>query len=347
MIFHSIFILILGLTTSPLAMAQKIKKPSAAQIEAAMNKNPNNIKLREQAGRAYLNTKNYKKTIEILAPYSNEISGESLTDLAEAYGETGDNINQIRVLQGFAESESSRFRPHFLLGMAFKKDKKFDDAAKSLRRSIELAPKHRPSYDALVEIFAETKQNYESRMLLNDMVKVFGPKKDLAHKLCRLYAIDSYIKEALETCKDAIRLDPQFPDSHVYLAQSYYNQENSQAAERILKTAARQFKTSEFVQYAAGEYYLNEKNYPSAVRYLDLAVKINPEALRSQLTLANALFEAREPARAMLHFDKACQMDKTNESILAFKSAAARLRKNNLHSMADQYDRKTATCQKI
>jgi tetratricopeptide (TPR) repeat protein len=226
------------------------------------------------------------------------------------------------------------------------KDKKYDDAAKSLRRSVELAPKHRPSYDALIEIFAETKQNYESRMLLNDMVKIFGPKKEFAHKLCKLYAVDSYLKEAQDACKMAIRLDPKFPDSHVYLAQTYADMENTQTAERILKTAARQFTKSEFVQYAAGEYYLNTKNYSAAVRYLEQAVKVNPETLRAQLTLAMALFESREHQRAMTHFDKACRMDKTNESLLAFKSAASRLRKLNLNSLADEYDRKTATCQK-
>jgi tetratricopeptide (TPR) repeat protein len=122
--------------------------------------------------------------------------------------------------------------------------------------------------------------------------------------------------------------------------------ENTPAAERILKTAGRQFKKSEFVQYAAGEYYLNTKNYSAAVRYLEQAVKVNSETLRAQLTLAMALFESREHQKALLHYDKACRMDKTNESLLSFKSAASRLRKLNLNSLADEYDRKTATCQK-
>jgi len=314
-------------------------------LEKKLVSRPEDVTTREALAKKYLAKKNYNKVIELLAPYSNEVSGDSIANLAQAYGETQDKLGEIRTLQIYVQREGKRFRPHHMLGMALKRDKKFDEATTSLRKAIELAPGHRPSYEALLEIFIETKQNYESRTLLNDMVRQFGAKKEFAHTMCRLYAIDSFLKEALEACKSAVRLDSKFPDSHVYLAQTYYNQENSQAAERILKTAARQFPKSEFVQYAAGEFYLNEKNYPAAVRYLQVAVKINSSSLRGQLTLAQALFETRDHNRALVHFERACQLDKSKETVTLLKNSAARLRQNGLMSLSEQFDRKAAVCQ--
>jgi tetratricopeptide (TPR) repeat protein len=231
--------------------------------------------------------------------------------------------------------------------MALLREKKYDDAAKNLRQAVQTAPKHRPSYDALLEIFTITKQNYESRMLLGEMVKNFGPKKEFAHALCKLYSIDSFFKEAQDACKTAISLDPKYPDTHVYLAQTYYNQDNKKMADRILKNAGRTFPNSEFVQYAAGEYYLNEKNYSASLRYLEAAVRINPSALRAQITYGIALFESRQYEKALQHFDKACKLDKSKDTLTAIRNSAAKLRQSMQTAIAEQYDRKAAVCQQI
>lgn len=319
--------------------------PSIASLEIELKKTPNRLKIREALGKEYVRAKQYKKAIEILAPYSNEISDEGLIELAAAYENTGDSLNQIRVLKFFSEKDDVHYKPHYLLGLAYKKNKQLTEATKSLRLSISRATRHKPSYDALLEIFIETKQNYESRALLTDMIGLFGVKKEFLNQQCRLYTIDNFLTEALSTCKRAISQDPKFPDNHIYLAQAYYNQGNKSAAERIFRAAGRQFINSEFVQYAAGEFYLNEKNFSAAIRYLQTAVKINSEAQRSQLTLALALYEASDFEQALRHFDKSCKLDKSKESLMALKNSAARLRKTNNTTFAEQYDRKAAVCQ--
>lgn len=320
---------------------------SIDSLEKILKENPDRLAVREALGRAHFKNKEYKKVIEVLAPYSNEISLTALVELAEAYGHENDPLNETRMLQLLVERDPDRFRPHYLMGLAHKKNKKWDESAKSLRRSIELAPRHRPSYEALFEVFTETKQNYEARTVLSDMIKHFGRKKEYLSAMCKLLAVDNFLDQALDMCKSAVRAYPKFPENHIYLAQTYYNLNNKTAAEKILKTSAQQFKETEFVQYAAGEFYLNEKNYQAAVRYLEQAVKLNPKSLRAQLTLALALYESRQHQRALDHFIAACKMDLSKETVTALRNSAAKLRQQNQNSMAEDYDRKASTCQPL
>lgn len=316
-------------------------------LELKLKSRPEDLTVREKLSGIYFEKKNYKKVIEILAPFANEISTEGLVNLAKAYTESDDNLNAVRVLQIYVEKEGHRFRPHYYLGLAYKKIKKMDEATKQLRLSIQYAPGHRPSYDELMDIFSITKQNYESRILLNDMVRNFGPKNEFANLSCKLYANDNFLAEALATCKKAIQQNPKHADNHIYLAQAYYNMGNRSAAEKIFKTAGRSFKSSEYTQYAVGEFYLLEKNYPTAVRYLKNAVNLKSDVLRSQFTLATALFESKDHTAALTHFDKACKLDKSSETMTALKNSAARLRKENLHNIAELFEKKAAACQQL
>ncbi len=319
----------------------------ASELEDKLKNNARDLKTREKLGEIYFSLKNYQKVISTLAPYSSEITSEALVNLANAYSGSQDSLNEIRTLQLFVDKDGQRFRPHYLLGLAFKNAKKWDDATKELRTSIQYAPGHRPSYNALLEIFAETKQNYESRTLLSDMVRNFGNKREFANLSCKLLAIDGFLAEALAACKKAIKQDPKHPDNHVYLAQTYYNQDKRDAAENIFRTVGRSYTKSEFVQYAVGEFYLHEKNFATAVRYLQTAVKLNPQAFRSQYTLGAVLFESNDHPTSLVHFDFACKLDKSNETTNALRNAASRMRKANQFSVAEGYEKKAAVCQQL
>lgn len=316
-------------------------------LELKLKNHADDLLTREKLSRAYLEKKDYLGVIRILAPYANEISTDGLLTLSKAYSNVNDYLNEVRILQIFVEKDGNRFRPHYYLGLAYKKIKKFDQAAEQLRLSIQYAPGHRPSYNELLDIFTTTKQNYESRILLNDMIRNFGPKNEFLNLSCKLYSTDNFLAEALAACKNAIKKNPKHPDNHVYLAQNYYNQNNREAAERIFRTAGRSYSSSEFVQYAVGEFYLHEKNYPTAVRYLKNAVKLKADELRSQMALSIALFESKDYPLALTHFEKACRLDKSSETMTLLKNSAARLRKENIHHIAESFEKKAAACQQL
>ena len=305
----------------------------------------NSIQAREQYGLKLIAEKSYQKAIAVLAPYSNEISNGALMSLADAYDKVGDSANEIRMLEQLVARDPHHFRPHYLLGMAYKRANQMDKAVENLRESIHLAPEHRPSYDALLDIFITGKQAYETRTLLAQMVKQFGPRKDLLALQCKEYSDDGFLQQAIKTCQSAILADHSQPDSRIYLAQAYINSGKLSAAEHVFIETARQFKNSEFAQYAAGQFYFSQKNYPAAVRYLSIAIQLKPKSIRSQLNLAQALFETRNYNKALTHFNIACRLDKLKDSITEFENAAARLRNAGQDELADKYDARTAVCQ--
>ena len=248
------------------------------------------------------------------------------------------------VLTAYADKAPDKYKPKFLLGSAYKRAKKFDQAVANFRTAIKISRNHKPSYDGLLDIFEETRQNYESRILLNDMITIFGPRGEFATKLCRLYTIDGYLNQAVASCKAAITRDPKYPDNHIYLAQSYYDKRNKRSAERIFRQAGRQFKKSEFVQYAVGNFYLNEKNSPTAVRYLRNAVRLNGKSMRAALTLALALFEGKDFKNALIYFRRSCKLDKTKDTVTELKNSASKLLQLGLTSMYEKYSSASGTC---
>lgn len=316
---------------------------TVSQLETRIKQNPKDIKSRQDLGKYYLKKKKYEKAIEILAPYSNEIDDDSLQELADAYREQKDYKKEIRTLEIYLQRKPNLFRPHYLLGRALKDDGKFDEASALLRKSISLAPKHLPTFEALLDLFKTNKQNYESRILLTDMIRTFGERKGFLNDLCKLYLDDGFLAEARKTCQKAVKKDPRFPDNHVHLAQSFLDLENKQSAEKIFMTAARQFQKSEYVQWAVGEFYFQEKNYPTAVRYLKQAVKADAKSARSQLGLALSTFETKDYEAALPHYLTACKLDDSRVALEAFRVAASKLRQIQ-ESESGKYELGLAKC---
>jgi tetratricopeptide (TPR) repeat protein len=287
------------------------------------------IRDREALARKHSTRGELNKVIEVLAPYSNEISDSALLLLAESHRKKSEFDKEVKVLTGYLDRNPKKFRPHYLLGRALWSAQQADLAVEQLRLSVQLAPKHRPSYDLLQDIFTAKKQNYERRILLTDMVKIFGPRKDLLNTLCELYIKDGYLNDARSTCQQAVKKDPRHPANHVHLAQSYLDMENKKSAEKVFMSAARQFPKSEYAQWAAGEFYYREKNYPIAVRYLKQAVAADKSSARSQLGLALSLFEMKSYKEAQEPFLIACQKDASRVAVEALKSAAGQLRQRS------------------
>ena len=340
-----VLLMVFILSANGFSYAQKKAPPTEPQaLEAALKKRPQDMALRKKLAQAYFDLNQHKKVIETLAPYSNETDSDGLVLISESYSQMNDHLNSIRILQVYEQKNPDRFRPYYLLGQAFRKNKQNDEAIQNFRKAISLAPQHRPSYEGILEISIENKDQYESRTILSQMIRQFGPKPEFLNTQCKLMSVGGFLAEAEKSCREAISKNKNFPDNHIYLAESLLNQDRKQAAENVYRNAARQFSKSEFVQFAAGEFYFNQKNFPTAVRYLSSAVKIKSDSARSQLGLALSLFETNQHKEALVHFEKACQLDKTKESYNAIREAAAKLHKLNRFEISSEYDKKIGLC---
>lgn len=338
-------IFILALSLSVAFAAGPTVSADVSRLETALKKRPQDTVTREKLGGIYSKRKKFDDVIRVLSPYSNEISINGIQTLAEAYRQKKDFQKEVLTLSIYIEREPDKFRPNYLIGRALKDAGKTDEAVKHLRSSISMAPKHQPSFDELLKIFVETKQNYESRILLNDMIKTFGEKKGFLNQLCALYINDGFLAEARSTCQKAIKRDPRYPDNHVHLAQSFLGMENKKSSEKVFIVAARQFPKSEYVQWATGEFYYQDKNYPIAIRYLRQAVLADPKSARSNLGLAISLFETNAFKDALPYYLQACKQDESRVALEAFRSAAGKLRHKN-SSESGPYESELSKCER-
>jgi len=328
---------------------------TAPELEKSLAANPDKIEVREQLARVYLKQKNWNKVIEHMNPHTDVASPRGYLLLATAYQENKDFGNVVRVIRLLSEKKPKDYQLRFMLGDALLKQaaqskdirdrqRLETEGIESFRGAIRMKKTFRPPYQALVNFFLASGLNHEAREQINDMLRVFGQKGDLHADLCRLYALDGFLPQAIRHCQRARQLTPEFAESYVYLAQAYFDQKEMEKAESTLIEAAKRFPKSEFVQYGAGQFFLKKNNFPVAMKYLKRAVAGNADSGRSQLALAHSLFESGLAAESLPHYTKACQIDSSTQGELL--GAASRLRLKGNPSLAAKFSQAAGGCKR-
>ncbi|MCB0362585.1 MAG: tetratricopeptide repeat protein, partial [Bdellovibrionales bacterium] len=304
------------------------ESPDLSRLESQLQSEPQNVKLRSQIAQLLSPLPDKQnKIIELLNPYVDEIELNSQMILAMAFHQTESFDDEVRVLKKVITKNESNHLTLYKLGIAYTKIGDSTQATINFRKSIKLQKNFRPAYEALLEIFQVSKNNYESRAILREMERHFGKDPEIYSHLCRLDSLDGYIDTAIESCQLAIKLDPEFPDNAVYLSQSYIDQRNEAKAAQILLKSARRFPQSEFVQRSAGEYYLNQKNYAVAQKYFIQALKVDDKSSGAQLGLALCQFEKGMYEESLISFSKACKLDEIAIDKIRESSGKLRLAK--------------------
>ncbi len=316
-------------------------------------KNPAVVK-REKAAQVLLQKKAYKEVVRMLNAYTDIATLDGLLTLAGAYHELEMYPEEIKVLNLVSARHPQQTSVNFLLGHAhYQHSKKLDPirrveeeskAIQEFRRSISLNKKFKPSYDALLEVFIANNSRHDARGVIHDMLTLFGQRPELINDLCRLYSLDGFGEQALESCQEAIRLSPKFTNNYIFLARLLNDQGETEKAGRILSQTAGRFPASDFVQSAAGEYYLSKKDYPVAARYYKKAVELKTTDTAAHRGLAKALTEMSEWESALPHFVQSCQADPLG--LRAFQEATAKLRLNGDKKMEEKYNRALLNCKR-
>ena len=276
------------------------------------------VMAREQTAATFAAQNQPAKVIELLNPYTDQLSDGGFLNLASSYSNLKDYVNEVRVFKIISGRADENFQWHMLLGQAYLKQasitldtEKYQETVTNgvaeLRRALQLNKKFKPAFDALLVTLLQQKNNNEARELLVEGIVKFGDRPELYRELCRLDALDGFLVQAVEHCRISINLSPNFPDHYVYLTQALQDQRETQAAEKEIVMAGRKFPNNEFVQWAAGTMYFARKNFPVAARYFEAAVKAAPNEGRSRYGLAQALFSSGEELRALEHFKVACK----------------------------------------
>lgn len=333
--------------------AEKAKtSPTVTRLEKMLEKAPDNMKLREALAHHLMKEKNYTRVIEVLNPYTDLASPEAMLNLAGAYHQIDQFKDEIRVLNILLSKDDKNSELHFILGHAhlaysqtldpIQMTAEESTSISHFRKSLDLNPKYKPAYDALLDIFVANDNRYEARGIINDMIKAFGKRPELYNELCRLYSIDGFIEQAIQTCRQGIQISPRYPKNYVYLARAYRDQDEAEKAGKLLSNAAQRFPTSDFLQLAAGDFYQTQKNHPVATRYFRKAISINPKMPEAQIGLARSLTEQGNLKEAYPHYFEACKAD--HKTLPEFQEAAVKARQSGNTDLELLYSRGIYSC---
>ena len=196
----------------------------------------------------------------------------------------------------------------------------------------------------MLGIFQKNSNNYESRVILSDMKKIFKQDTKTYNHLCRLDSNDGYLDSAIKNCNQAIKMNPKTPENYVYLAQSLSDKGESSLAGKNLIYASKKFKKSEFVQWATGQYYFKQKNFGVAKQYFLLASKVDSRSFRSFLNLGECYFELNEWENSYNSLKIACTL---NESAIdKIREYSGRLRISKESEWSKKFSKLMYECKK-
>ncbi|MCB0348224.1 MAG: tetratricopeptide repeat protein [Bdellovibrionales bacterium] len=301
-------------------------KVSVEELENQLKSKPNDKKVMSDLGKALYHKGDKDRALELLKKAIVESDPNSYLLVAQIYREQKNYLDEVRILNLMLPKHPNYPRGHVLLGDAYVNLNKPDDAIVKYRQAIDISPKYESAYWGLFKVYEYKKNNYESRIILLDLIKNFGNRAKYLNPLCRLYSVDSFFEDSITFCQKAIEVDPKFVDNHIYLALTYKYAQNTQQAEKIIKSAASSFPRSEFAQQTAGEIMTERQNWEEASKYYLACTKRNKKNVSCQSGLALASFNIGKYDMSNRAFLAACLLDR--KTVTEYKRQAAVLRIN-------------------
>ena len=321
------------------AIAIRKKRIALIRKKIAAKDSP---ELQEKLAKYLLADEQFDEAIQIYRKLLDPNDLDSYLNLASAYRAKKSYLDEIRILNQVVPKWPNYANLYFLQAQAFAQIDKLDDAVIKYRKCLSLQPKYEKAYWGLYEIFKIKKNNYEGRIILHDMIEIFGEKAEYYTELCQNYTEDSYFEESLGSCQVAVRLAPGIAKNHVFLGLTQQYKENFVQAEKILSNAARQFPDDSFAQEAAGQVMLNKENYEVAAKYFANCVKLAQKNLKCLKGLAQSSFQLGDYKLSLQSYKSLCREDR---SILSeFKKQAATLRINGKSEWSEKFTEAVTNC---
>ncbi len=224
-------------------------------------------------------------------------------------------------------------------GLAYKNQKKAEDAIRTLKRAIELGPGE-PAYLALAEIYQQSEQPAEAAKLLTQAADALPGSGAIAVSLGRslidagdyqraeavLAAVTQKnpadvearrwlaqaqssagkYKEATATLEQVAKWQPAYPMIDIMMAQSLLKWESPdyERALRYLDRAGQAAPTDPDVPYLRGKIYFSLGRYAEAIKPLQRAIELGPGVATPYYQLGQALQRLGRDAEAREQFDK-------------------------------------------
>jgi len=292
---------------------------------------------------AHFKKGDFDKVTALLWQNIDKLDRKELLLLAYAHEKKKESNSILKVTNILTHKYPKDFEAHYLAGSAYlMMPKKDSDALEALKSSLEINPKYQPAYEKLAEMYEKKKNNYELRILYQDMLDNIGRKPEFLTRLCDINTRDSQEDQALAMCREAIQKDPKVASNYVNLGLTQFNAGDVDEAKKTLKSAADSHSKSELAQYTYADLLENQKNYLEASKYYQNGTVADPKSSRCWLGYGKSTFEIRKYEAALDAYKKACKLDQ--KTAVYFRKATTALRNTKEASWTKQYEAGSEAC---
>jgi Tfp pilus assembly protein PilF len=308
-----------------------------------LNKSPSNLKVKIKLAELYFQSKQYGDVVRLLKGDSEQLPRSSLITLAKSYGETQDQPNQGRILEHLVTMNQNDFEAFTLLGEYFITIKQDDDAIRNLRQALNIRPNYKTALENLLLIYQKKNNNFEMRLIYQDLIKHYGNNPEYISKLCKIHTLDGFYDTAKKYCRNGIKSDSKNPENYLYLAYIEQSLGNASTSNKILRAALQKFPESDIVLASYGAILIRQKNYAGAEKYFLLATKLNADYFDSQIGLANSSFESKDYDIALTAYKNACKLE-PHKTARELKRASNFVRYKSIAKWEDSFAAALETC---
>jgi tetratricopeptide (TPR) repeat protein len=164
---------------------------------------------------------NYKKVQQILSPYIESLDRRPLILLAQSYSKLKNHLSATKVYRAALSKNSGDLEAKSLLAVELLNLNQELEAKQVLKEIIESNPTFVPAYTKLADIYEKSNNNYELRLLYQDLISKIGEKAKYITKLCALTTDEGLYDLSKNYCEKGIKLSPYEPINYLSLAQTH------------------------------------------------------------------------------------------------------------------------------
>ncbi|MDR2861282.1 MAG: tetratricopeptide repeat protein [Syntrophobacterales bacterium] len=236
-----------------------------------------------------------------------------LATVYEGQGHMDDALKEYRRIPPAATSFFSQSQVR--IAMILHKKGDTDEAKQIIRQAIQTDQNVAYFYSILAHFYEEGKNYPLAEAVLKDGLVAVTEKEDLHYQLGTLFSKTERVDESLQEMKKILKENPNHADALNFIGYTYAEMgKNLDEAEKIVKKALLLQPESGYIMDSLGWIYFKQNRFNEAVKYLQKAVKITPDAIISE-HLGDAYRALGLMQEAMEAYKQALELDPSVEAV--------------------------------
>ncbi len=209
------------------------------------------------------------------------------------------------------------------LGMALRRDGKFEGAIDLYQQALRLAPDFVEAHLNLAGVFSRVGKQQDAIAECQQALRLKPDQPDAHYNLAIELELAGRPREAIEHYEQAIRLRPEFVEAHDNLGSALIKLGNVQEAKGEYERALRINPDYAKALCNLGSVLQGEGKLDEAVAYYQHALRIKPGLAEAHYNLARTFEKMGQPGEAIDHYEQALNL---RPDLTAASNALLRLR---------------------